>query len=113
MDRRSCVHEATLSLRPGVDRGAPGAAITLALCGHWEHPPPCRWPHNSQLVDVSGVFSLRTMFVCTAEDEPAIRLEIEAALRSSSDWTVLDSGPGTLSVADSALAARLLARPHL
>ena len=113
MDRRSFVHEATLSLEPGVDRGAPGAAITMALCGHWEHTPPCRWPHNSQLVNVSGASWLRTIFVSTGEDEPAIRLEIEAALSSSSDWSVLDSGPGTLSVADSALAARLLAGPHL
>ena len=31
------------------DDGAPGAAVTVALCGHWEHPPPCPLaPHHTR-----------------------------------------------------------------
>jgi hypothetical protein len=24
-----------------------GGAVTVALCGHWEHEGPCRWPHRT------------------------------------------------------------------
>ena len=40
------VHEAAIELADGADPRAPGGAITVALCGHWEHEPPCRWPHH-------------------------------------------------------------------
>lgn len=30
-----------LSMSPGADLAAPGAAVTVALCGHWKHEPPC------------------------------------------------------------------------
>ncbi|KQC37143.1 MULTISPECIES: hypothetical protein [Frankia] len=39
--RRPFAHEFVLVLAPGGDERAPGAAITAALCGRWEHPPPC------------------------------------------------------------------------
>jgi hypothetical protein len=36
------VHAATLLMADAAaDAAAPGAAITVALCGSWEHPPPC------------------------------------------------------------------------
>ena len=42
LERRSFVHEADLWLAGGVDPAAVGAAVTAALCGHWEHEGPCR-----------------------------------------------------------------------
>ncbi|ACL38277.1 conserved hypothetical protein [Pseudarthrobacter chlorophenolicus A6] len=39
--RSAYVHAASLRMEYDGDAGAPGAAITLALCGQWEHPPPC------------------------------------------------------------------------
>ena len=27
-------------MEPDADVQAPGAAVTVALCGHWEHEPP-------------------------------------------------------------------------
>ncbi len=46
------VHEATVELADGADPRALGGAITVALCGHWEHEPPCPWPHHT---DISAV----------------------------------------------------------
>jgi hypothetical protein len=34
--RTAFVHEAHLELEPGTDPAAVGAAVTTALCGHWE-----------------------------------------------------------------------------
>ena len=43
------VHEAFLSMAPGNDIAAPGAAITVELCGRWEHEPPCPLaPHHTR-----------------------------------------------------------------
>jgi hypothetical protein len=39
--RQPFAHDAVLAMPAGGDLGAPGAAITVALCGHWEHAPPC------------------------------------------------------------------------
>ena len=49
MRRETFVHEAELRLNEGADDHKPGAAVTVALCGHWEHEGPCRWPHNNAL----------------------------------------------------------------
>jgi hypothetical protein len=31
--------------RMGGDHAALGGAVTVALCGHWDHGDACRWPH--------------------------------------------------------------------
>jgi len=36
--------EAEVRLDSGTDPAAVGAAVTVELCGHWEHEGPCRWP---------------------------------------------------------------------
>lgn len=85
------VHWAELELRPEVDLGAPGGAVTTALCGSWEHPPPCRWPHNNSEPDGPGLVTFRTVFVASADEEPTVRAHIEAALRAGA-WRVLVTG---------------------
>ena len=104
------VHGAAIALDAGVDPAAPGAVVTTALCGHWEHEPPCRWPHNSRLVAGSH---LRTVFVCWPGDEATVRGRIDTALRSAPDWSVLHSGPQQLEDSEQTLAANLAAGPHL
>ncbi len=39
--RLAFAHEAVVSMAAGADIRAPGAAITVGLCGHWEHEPLC------------------------------------------------------------------------
>ena len=41
MTRTAYAHDAVVILDPGGDSRAPGGAITVALCGHWDHEPPC------------------------------------------------------------------------
>ncbi len=111
-DRRAYHHAASLALHLGVDPAAPGAAVTVALCGHWDHDPPCRWPHNSRLLDAAGTSSFRTVFTCEPGDEAQVRALIDGALRSGSGWQVLGSGAAPVTDEDAALAQRLLDGPH-
>ena len=40
-------HEGSLELADGADDRAPGAAVTVSLCGHWDHEGDCRWRHHT------------------------------------------------------------------
>ncbi len=46
---KAYVAEAEIVLNEGCDPAAVGAAVTVELCGHWEHEGACRWPHNSAI----------------------------------------------------------------
>lgn len=81
--REAFAHEAILIMAPGTDTQAPGAAVTLALCGHWQHEPPCPLaPHNSYAVRVGGDVRIRTLFAVEPELESSIRHRIDRALSS-------------------------------
>ena len=91
------VHEAAIDLANGADPRAPGGAITVALCGHWEHEPPCRWPHHTDITPEGDRHVVRTVFTAAPEEEPAVRQRIVEALESGrqtgpdgrvSRWTV-------------------------
>ena len=86
-------HVAELRLRPGADPRAPGGAVTVALCGHWDHEGPCRWPHHSAIDTSSRPARFCTRFDASPEDERTVRMLIEQALRASSDWTVVTCDP--------------------
>ena len=86
--RRAYVYEADLELVPGADPRAPGGAVTVALCGHWNHDGPCRWPHHSELDADLAPARLRTVFTCTAAEVDDVYRAIDAAVRSADDWTV-------------------------
>jgi len=113
------VHGASLLLDRGADPGALGGAVTVALGGAWEYPPPCTWPHHTDVVqrdDDPGALELRLVFIAGQPQESVVRQQIDAALASGevtgpdgklSRWRLLKSGPGSLDHAESALAARL------
>jgi len=85
MERRGHILEADIDLDAGVREEEPGAAITVALCGHWEHDGPCQWPH---LTLRSGHAPMRlSIRYAVADDEAAhVRDAITDALRSSDRW---------------------------
>ena len=91
-----------------VHPGAVGAAVTTALCGHWEHEGPCRWPHNN---DLQGIY-FRTLFVCEPTDEPDVRARIVSALRGSTEWRVLTDSARGVAEHEQQLAADLLQVPR-
>lgn len=97
---------AMLALAEGTDPRAPGGAVTVALCGSWEHDPPCRWPHNSDIVRDG---SIRTIFAAPSDEALEVRGRIEAALRGDARWRVLLLEDGTLTADERALGERLAA----
>jgi hypothetical protein len=109
--RVAFVHEAELAFAGGTDPATPGAAVTAALCGHWEHDGPCRWPHNNDL-EVSGdSATFRTLFVAPAGDEGEIRARIDEALREGAGWSVVRTQRRPVAARERPLAARLAATP--
>jgi hypothetical protein len=114
--RRAFVHEAELELSPGADDRAPGGAITVALCGHWEHAGQCRWPHQTEVTRRSKRrIALRTVFAGDPAEEELIRDRIVTALRAGrlngpsglATWRVTNEAPSTLHSHEHQLAARL------
>jgi hypothetical protein len=103
------VHEAVVELLENADPRAVGAAVTVALCGHWEHEGPCRWPHNNELVE-GGLF--RTLFVCEADEEPEVRTLIQGALGGASEWRVVTERARPVAAGERALAERLVRLPR-
>ena len=68
MNGQGYVHQADVMLAAGTDPATVGAMVTVALCGHWEHDGPCRWPHHNQ---IEG-HQFKTVFIATPEDEPEV-----------------------------------------
>jgi hypothetical protein len=111
------VHLATVVMSVDDDAAAPGAAITLALCGSWEHSPPCPLaPHHTRPRRNGGAVDLRVVFATEPEHEDEVRRLIDAALAAgsatdpkgmTSRWTLRGSKPGVLSGSETARALRL------
>lgn len=116
--RQAFAHEGLLDLPDGGDERAPGAAVTVALCGHWEHEPPCRVPHRSDAASTAEGLLVRVLFACDPAEEDDVRARVEQALArgelpvpapdgaAPTRWRLLRAAPAELSDADSAVAAR-------
>jgi hypothetical protein len=112
--RLGFAHVARLGLLD-VDPAEVGAAVTTALCGHWGHDGPCRWPHNNQIraTDGSdGAAEFRTLFVAPPDEEAEVRSLVNAALTGDRRWWVLASGARSLSAEERVLADRLATTPE-
>ena len=111
------VHTASLRMDPNADPGAPGAAITLELCGSWEHVPPCPLaPHHTSPERNGGAVDLRIVFAVEPTRESEVRGLIEKALASGSltgpdgvttRWSVLGTKAGVLTAAERGQAKRI------
>jgi hypothetical protein len=106
------VTEAEIVLNEGCDPAAVGAAVTVELCGHWEHEGACRWPHNSAISADSDPARFRTLFVAEAADENHVRARIEGALRGGDGWRVIHSRGRPVAAPERALAERLITGPR-
>ena len=108
MNARAYVHQAEIMLTDDTDPATVGAMVTVALCGHWEHDGPCRWPHHNQ---IEGRH-FRTVFIATPEDEPEVRRRIRTALHSQPGWRVLSDSARSLAADEHELASRLAKAPR-
>ncbi len=109
------VHEAWLALAKGADSRAPGAAVTVALCGHSEHEGPCHSPHHTSAEPKGGKLVVRILFAVDAADEATVRGKIVPALRESrvpeeaaeKKWTLLSETIATPTAEESARGERI------
>ena len=70
-----------LRLEEGADERAPGGAVTVALCGHWDHEGPCRWPHFSSIVpEQDGLHLFVVEFDAPEAEVDTVRTKIDVAL---------------------------------
>jgi hypothetical protein len=116
--RQAYAHDAVVVLDPGGDHRALGAAITVALCGHWEHPPPCPLaPHHTATHRRGDVVRLRVLFAAEPAAEAEVRARIEAALATdrldgpdgvTTRWQLRSAGSGAVRASEAAHADRLI-----
>jgi hypothetical protein len=62
------------------DPRALGGAVTVALCGHWEHDGECRWPHHTSTLDRPGALVVDVEVTCPESDETEVRGLVHDAL---------------------------------
>lgn len=116
--RQAYAHDAVVRLAPGSDAQAPGAAITVALCDSWEHPPPCPLaPHHTRADRRDGgEVRLRVLFATEPARETTVRRRIGTALATGEQrgpdgeptrWRLVTDGPGELRPDETDHAARL------
>ena len=103
--------EAELALADGLDPQAVGAAVTVELCGHWEHDGPCRWPHNSAIDAEASPARFRTVAVAEEGETEAIASRIRGVLTAGEDWRVVALGVRDVAAAEERLATNLLSTP--
>ena len=108
----SFTHEAVVALIGASTTAAPGGAVTVALCGHWEHEGPCRWPHNNAIATGAGPARFRTLFVAGDASSGQVRVRIERALRDGDGWSVVALRARDVAADERELAGRLLAGPR-
>ncbi len=73
--------EVVLELEEGSDRAAPGAAVTVALCGHWKHDGACRWPHRTSVASQDGrVLRARVLVAAPRPELPEVLARVATAL---------------------------------
>ncbi len=79
--RQAFAHDAVLIMAAEADAQAPGAAITTALCGHWQHEGPCPLaPHHTRVERINGEVRVRTLFAAEPDLEGTVRQCIDLAL---------------------------------
>jgi hypothetical protein len=79
--RKAFAHDAVIAMQPGGSPNAAGAAITVALCGGWHHPPPCPLaPHYVTNVSAGETVALHVLFATEPANEQHVRSLIGEAL---------------------------------
>lgn len=81
MARQAYAHDAVVVMQPGGSPNALGGAIAVALCGHWDHQPPCPLaPHYVTAVPDGETVAVRILFATEPANEQRVRSLIGQAL---------------------------------
>jgi hypothetical protein len=114
--KRTFVQCADVLLEEGADPAAPGGAVTLELCGSWDHSGPCRWPHETSADWEGRRGRVRVVFLAADEDERQVRALITRALANGtcvgpdgklSQWESSDQHAEVPAELDQAWGARM------
>ena len=91
--------------------------MTVALCGHWDHTPPCPLaPHRVDASRADDEVRVRVLFATEPDNEPEVRRRIEQALSGQVPlpdgiavrWQLRASSPGNVSAAEAEQAEHLI-----
>ena len=112
-------HDAVVAMQAGGSPNAPGGAIANALCGSWDHPPPCPLaPHHVSSEVRGDDVVLRVSFAADPVDEQRIRRLIDEALAAgevtdpdgnADTWRLRSTAAGRVRPGEYDHAARLIA----
>jgi hypothetical protein len=115
--RQAFAHEAVLVMEPGADVRAPGAAVAVGLCGHWDHEPPCPLaPHRVSVDEHDGELRMRILFAAESDTEGEVRQLIDRALSGqlefpggfTTPWRLHTSWASEVSAEETDRAVRLI-----
>jgi hypothetical protein len=82
--RQAFVQEAVSLMEPHADVQAPGAAVTVALCGHWDHKPPYPLaPHHVSAADDDDELRVRILFAAEPDQEDKVGISSSRARQDS------------------------------
>lgn len=114
--RKAYVQQAEVQLGPDGDPAALGGAVTQALCGSWDHEPPCPLAsHHTSTERTGSTVRVRTVFAVDPALEPEVRRRMEDALREGqltgpsgavTRWELLGTGPAVPYADEEAMAQR-------
>ncbi len=102
MVREAYAHDAVVAMQPGGSPNAVGGAITVALCGHWDHEPPCPLaPHYVTALPDGENVTLRILFATEPTNEQRVRALMGEAL-ATGQLTCPDGGVATWQLSSAA-----------
>jgi hypothetical protein len=117
--RTAFAHDAVVAMRTGDSPNALGGAIAEALCGGWDHQPPCPLaPHYVSSTAVGETVTVRVVFATEPGNEQRVRTLIGEALAAGrltvpdggvAKWDLRSSSAGVLRADEERLAADLIA----
>ncbi len=116
--RKAFAHDAVVAMQSGGSPNAPGGAITLALCGSWDHLPPCPLaPHYVTNTSTGKSLALRILFATEPVNEQRVRSLIGEALATGhlqgpdglAMWQLRSESAGEIRADEKDHAARLAA----
>jgi hypothetical protein len=117
--REAFAHDAIIAMQTGDNPNAAGAAITVALCGGWDHTTPCPLaPHYVTNSPAGETVALRVLFATEPVNEQRVRSLIGEALAAgqltgpdgeAAIWELRSASPGSIRADEEDVAEHLIA----
>ena len=104
---RGHAQHADVEFAPDADSRAPGGAVTVALCGSWQHDGACRWPHHTSVDPSVTPSPLRVVYIVADDELDEVRGLIEAALSHGDGWRVVAMHDALLTADEAKQAAKM------